>query len=129
MDPEARRQLLLTRIALNRAAMRVALAEVRHAASMRRLLGSAIGGALWGGGDGEGRRLGSQGWARVAWTLLRRYRVAAAALGLMPSVAGHWRGLARLTLVALAAGGAWRLWRAGRHDKTPQVDPAGSDKA
>jgi hypothetical protein len=107
-DREARKQVLLTRIAFERVEMRRELAHVREATHVPRLLRAALGFGLGrplfnAGGAPEG------GWLHLAMSLLRRYRVAAALLGgVAPVLRG--RGLRRLIKFGLMGAAAWFGW-------------------
>ena len=109
IDRHARKQVLITRIAFERAALRGELARLHLAARLPNLLRAAVGESL-------GRSLfgaaGQGGWVTVALSLLRRYRVAAALLGSVAPVLrgrGGWRRLVRLGSLAAALYAGWRL--------------------
>ncbi|MEQ1685914.1 MAG: hypothetical protein ABL916_19900 [Burkholderiaceae bacterium] len=112
LDREAQKQLLLARIAYQRIELRRELAQVREAARVPQLLRTVLGGGTWSralfgvsGTDGAG-------WLGQAWSLLRRYRVAATLLGaLAPTLGGRSRRLLRLGVLGVAA---WFGWRAAR---------------
>ena len=103
LDLEARRQLLLTRIAFERDELHRDIARLRQATSLPHLLRSIFGVRLkpdWFGADGTGR----DGWIGTALSWLRRYRLAttlAATLfgGAAPLLRkrGRWRRLVLLT--------------------------------
>ena len=119
-ERQARKQVLLTRIAYQRNELRREFAQVRHATEPRQLLralvgdslGATIGRTLFGGGAAASRDLLAQG---LAW--LRRYRVAAALVGsVMPVLPGGGR-LRRVLRIGVIAGAAWLGWRAVRSRK------------
>ena len=119
-ERQARKQVLLTRIAYQRNELRREFAQVRHATEPRQLLralvgdslGATIGRTLFGSGAPASGDLLAQG---LAW--LRRYRVAAALIGsVMPVLRGgsRWRRVLRIGVIA---GAAWLGWRAVRSRK------------
>ena len=119
-ERQARKQVLLTRIAYQRNELRREFAQVRHATESRQLLralvgdslGATIGRTLFGSGAAASGDLLAQG---LAW--LRRYRVAAALIGsVMPVLRGgsRWRRVLRIGVIA---GAAWLGWRAVRSRK------------
>ncbi len=111
IDRHARKQVLLTRIALQRAELHRDIARLQQAARVPNLLRAAIGvGAgrsLFGAAsaDGEG------GWGRLALSLLRRYRVAAALLGGVAPILGRRGGWRRVVGFGAIAAAAWLGWR------------------
>ncbi len=117
LDRDARKQLLLTRIAFERSALRRDLALVREATSVRHLLRGAlpggVGQALFGANKLPGN---TAGWLALGLGLLRRYRTAATLLGGLAPTWSVRRGLRRVRrwgIVAAALGaGAWFGWRA-----------------
>ena len=114
IDRHARKQVLITRIAFERAALRNEVARVHEAARLPNLLRGAIGGGLGrslfgAAGAAAGRQ---RGWVAVALSLLRRYRVVAALLGGVAPVLrgrGGWRRVLRLGSLAAALYAGWRL--------------------
>jgi hypothetical protein len=113
-ERHARKQVLLTRIALARNELRRDVVQVRRAAQWPHLLRAAFGARFSGvllGASARGDWLGTAlGW-------LRRYRVAAALVGgAVPMLrgAGRWRRALRIGLVA---GAAWLGWRVVRDRK------------
>ena len=125
MDAQARKQLLLTRIALDRVELRYGAARVRQAVGApllwRALFGADIGKALPGGSFG-GAKTDGAGWLRLGLTLLRRYRLAATVLGGLAPLLGLrrgaksgqrsvWRRAARLAALGTAAWFGWRALR------------------
>lgn len=128
MDPQIRKQLLLTRIALDRVELRYGAARVRQSVGApllwRAIVGADIGKALFGSGKTDGA-----GWLRLGLTLLRRYRLAATVLGGLAPLLGlrrsakssqrsTWRRAVRLAAIGTAAWFGWRALRsrsAGRH--------------
>jgi hypothetical protein len=117
IDRQARKQVLLTRIAFERSELARELAQVNRAARVPNLLrglfgGSGVGRSLFGAGG----RPGQAGWVGLALSLLRRYRVAVALLGgatpLLRGHGGRWgRRLLSLGGLAAAAWAGWRLVR------------------
>ena len=114
IDRQARKQVLLTRIAFERIELRRQVAQVQEAGRLplvlRALLGAGLGKSLLGGA-------GASGWLGTALALLRRYRVASTLLGGAASVLtgrGRWRRVLRLGLLGAAA---WFSWRAARSRK------------
>ena len=116
LDRDARKQVLLTRIAFERVELRRDLARVRQAARLSSLLRSALGPKLGRSLFGAG---GADGWVGVALGLLRRYRIAAALLGgVAPGLRGR-RGWPRILRYGALAAAAWFGWRAAAaHNKT-----------
>lgn len=115
LDFQARKQLLLARIALQRAELRGEMAHVRQAARVPDLLRAAIG--FGSGKSFFGIDAGKDSWMGTALSLLRRYRMAAALLGgVAPLLGGRrgWQRVVRLGLITLAAA-VWYGWRAARH--------------
>ena len=121
MDPQIRKQLLLTRIALDRVELRYGAARVRQSVGApllwRALVGADIGKALFGGAKTDGA-----GWLRLGLSLLRRYRLAATVLGGMAPLLGlrrnakgarrsGWRSALRLATIGTAAWFGWRALR------------------
>lgn len=120
IDRHARKQVLITRIAFERAALRHQVAQVHAAARLPNLLRGAFGAglarSLLGAVDPQG------GWVAVALSLLRRYRVAAALLGSVAPVLrgrGGWRRLLRLGSLAAALYAGWRLAQRREPPVTP----------
>lgn len=114
IDRDARKQVLLTRIAFERVELRREFARVQQAAHLPNILRAALGGSLGRSLFGSGSPAGAGGWIALALSLLGRYRVAAALLGgAAPVLRGRkgWRRLVRLGLLAAAA---WLGWRAAR---------------
>ena len=114
MDRHARKQVLLTRIAFERAELRGELAHVNKAARLPNLLRGAIGGHLGQSLFGAAGPAGQGGWVGLALSLLRRYRVAAALLGSAAPILrgrGGWRRIVRVGALAAAAYVGWRLFQ------------------
>ena len=122
LDSEARRQLLLTRIAFERDELRRDVERLRQATTLPRLVRSALGlrpGSGWFAGAGGAGALGRDGWIHTALAWLRRYRLASTVIGALFGGAapllrkrGRWR---RLVLLAAAAGGAaYWFWNSTR---------------
>ena len=132
MDDFARKQLLLTRIAIDRSELRANAAQVRQALGvpllLRAVLGADIGRALFDAGGS-----GSADWLRAGLALLRRYRWAATLIGgIAPLLRSRergrkgWRRLLRLGAVGAAAWFGWRALRGGRPSSRPSSRPGGS---
>lgn len=130
MDPHIRKQLLLTRIALDRVELRYGATRVRQSVGApllwRALLGADIGKALFGGGKTDGA-----GWLRLGLTLLRRYRLAATVFGSLAPLLGlrraakgrprnGWRRAVRLASIGTAAWFGWRALRNRRSGANPK---------
>ena len=112
MDRHARKQVLLTRIAFERAELRGDLARVNAAARLPNLLRGAIGGSIGKSLFGAAGPAGQGGWVGLALSLLRRYRVAAALLGGAAPILrgrGGWRRVVRVGGLAAAAYFGWRF--------------------
>jgi len=115
LDLEARRQLLLTRIAFERDELRRDVARLHQATSLPYLLRSIFGIRLkpdWFGSPGAS--LGD--WVSTGLSWLRRYRLATTVLGTLFGGAapllrkrGRWRRL--VLLAAVAGGAAYWVWR------------------
>lgn len=121
MDRHARKQVLLTRIAFERAELRDELARVGNAARVSNLLRGAIGGNVGRSLFGAAGPAGQGGWVGLALSLLRRYRLAAALLGgAAPIVRGRggWRRVVRVGALAAVAYFGWRFVQ-GRDKKQP----------
>jgi len=123
-DREVQRQLLLTRIALERGELRREVAELRAATSLpplaKTLLRSAFGMPARPAGAS-----GADGWLETALAWLRRYRLASAALGTLFGAAAPTLGRRlpwkRLALLAVLGGAAWWGWasQAGTDERDP----------
>ena len=127
MDDSSRKQLLLTRIALDRAELRADAARVHGAIGVpllwRAVVGADIGRSLFSGGPAD-----AAGWLRAGLALLRRYRwVATIFSGIVPMLRRPgrarkgWRRLVRLGAIGVIGLTAWfgrRAWR-GAHAHTP----------
>ena len=123
MDDSSRKQLLLTRIALDRAELRAGAARVHQAIGVpllwRAVVGADIGRSLFSGGPAD-----AAGWLRAGLALLRRYRWVATVLsGVVPMLRRPgrarkgWRRLARLGAIGVVGLTAWfarRAWRGAR---------------
>jgi|GEM_PF-1412534 len=119
MDRHARKQVLLTRIAFERAELRTELAQVNRAAHLPNLLRGAIGGRLGRSLFGAAGPAGQGGWVGLALSLLRRYRVAAALLGGAAPILrgrGGWRRIVRMGGLAAVAYFGWRFFRPDRDE-------------
>lgn len=111
-DRDARKQLLLTRIAFERNELRSELARVNQAARLPNLLRGAVGGKLGRSLFGAAGPAGQGGWVGLALSLLRRYRVAAALLGSVAPIVrgrGGWRSALRVGGLAVAGYFGWRV--------------------
>lgn len=117
LDLQARRQLLLTRIAFERGEMRRDLARLREATTLPHLVRSLLGlgsGSGWFGAATGADALKRGGWIATGFAWLRRYRLASAVLGTFFGGAapllrkrGRW---GRLALLAAAGGAAYWVW-------------------
>jgi hypothetical protein len=115
IDRHARKQVLLTRIAFDRAELARAVAQVGASARVPNLLRAALGeGVARSLFDSEGAgRTG--GWLNLGLALLRRYRIAAALLGATAPLwrgRGRWRRVARIAGLTAAVAVGWRALRA-----------------
>lgn len=129
MDDLSRKQLLLTRIAIDRAELRASVVRVRQAVGvpwlLRAVIGADLGRALLGAGSS-----GGADWLRAGLALLRRYRWAAALVsGVAPLLGSRrpgrngWRRVIRLGALGVAA---WFGWRALRNKgRTVGIKPDG----
>lgn len=116
-DRDAHKQLLLTRIAIERLTLRRDTARAQRAVNVPQLLRSAVGAtgighALFGAGA---LPTSAAGWLATALSLVKRYRMAAAVVsGLAPMVLGRKpiRRLLRLGTLAAAGAVLWFGWRA-----------------
>lgn len=115
IDRDARKQLLLTRIAFERSMLRSDVGRLREAASVTHLLRSALPGGIGQALIGANRLpANTAGWLALGLGLLRRYRTAAALVGGLAPAFGLRRTLRsarRLGVVALLGTGAWYAWR------------------
>ena len=123
LDLQARKELLLTRIAAERQELTADLRQFRRAASLPTMLRSAIGpgflsdllGKKRGGGSA-----GSGGWLSLALSLVQRYRVAATVVGRVLPMIRRRRdgrrggGLRRVLLLAVVGGAAFAGWKFSR---------------
>jgi hypothetical protein len=110
LDRHARKQVLLTRIAFERADLRSELARVNQAARFPALLKRAVGGGVANSLLGLGA---NAGWLGMAWRLLKRYRIAAALLGgAAPMLRQRSGWLRHLTRLGAFGAAAWFGWRA-----------------
>ena len=117
-DRDAHKQLLLTRIAIERLTLRRDTARLQRAVDVPQLLRSAVGASGIGRalfGAGTTLPTNAAGWLATALSLLKRYRMAAAVVsGVAPMVLGRKpiRRLLRLGSLAAAGAGLWLGWRA-----------------
>ena len=117
LDPEARRQLLLTRIAFERNELLRDIDRLQQATTLPKLVRSLLGlrpGSGWFGVAAGADALGRDGWISTALAWLRRYRLASTVLGTLFGGAapllrkgGLWR---RLGLLAAAGGAVYVYW-------------------
>jgi hypothetical protein len=114
-DRDARKQLLLTRIAFERSLLRRDMGRVRQAASVPHMLRAALPGGVGQALFGADRLpANTAGWLALGLGLLRRYRTAAALVGGLAPALGLRRSLRsarRLGIVALVGTGAWYAWQ------------------
>jgi hypothetical protein len=120
LERRARKQLLLTRIAFERAELRGELASLRESARLPNLLRGALGAGLGGSLFGAARAKAPADWAALAWSLFRRYRVAATVLGAVAPLLPGRRGWRRLVRLGGLAATAYLGWRLGTARKTPR---------
>lgn len=117
LDRHARKQVLLTRIAFERADLRSELARMNQAVRLPNLLRLAVSGRLAKSLLGLPAASGAgTGWLGAAWALLKRYRVAAAVLGTAAPMLrrrGWFRTGAGLGALGAAAWFAWRQFMGG----------------
>jgi hypothetical protein len=124
-ERNARKQVLLTRIAFSRGELRRDVAQVKRALELphllRALLGDSLGGTLgrtlFGTSSPGAQRPDDLLGTALGW--LRRYRVAASLLGgVMPLLrgGGRWRRLLRVAVIGAAG---WLGWRALRARQRP----------
>jgi hypothetical protein len=133
MDPQLRKQLLLTRIALDRVELRYGTTQVRQSFGApllwRALVGAGVGKASFGGGKTD-----AAGWLRLGLTLLRRYRLAATVLGGLAPLLGlrrqakgglrsTWRRALGLAAIGTAAWFGWRALRSGSGSRGRGANP------
>ena len=120
LDREARKQLLLARIAVSRNELRRDIAQIHRASHpthlLRALVGDSVGGTLrraFMGGRAGGTDVAD--WIGIALAWLRRYRVAMSLVGgVLPLVRGRrrWRRLVKLAGLGAVAWTGWRALRA-----------------
>ena len=121
VDPEARRQLLLTRIAFERNELRRDVERLREATTLPHLVRSALGlrpgAGGWFGGATSTDAQGHTDWLRTGLAWLRRYRLATSVIGTLFGGAapllrkhGRWRWRRYVLLASAAGGAAYWLW-------------------
>lgn len=114
LDRDARRQLLLTRIAVERVDLLGDLARLRRSASVSRLLRLAVAptplAALFSGAASAR----GAGWVGTAVALWRRWRRVAPVAGLLLPLLRRRRWLRRLLLAGGLAAGVWAARRRPR---------------
>ena len=133
MDRDARKQVLLTRIAFERIELRRDVARLEQAARIPNLLRAAVGAGLAPsllkkvtsrkrGGLLSGALMGDApdgGWMGTALSMLRRYRVAAALLGSAIPLFKKRRMVTRMVKLGAVGAAVWFGWRAwSDRDKT-----------
>ena len=118
LDREARKQVLLTRIAFERADLRSELGQVNQAMRLPNLMRLAVGGGLIKSLLGSTTPVAGTGWLGTAWQLVKRYRVAATLLGSAAPILRRqgWRRFGALGAVGTAA---WLGWRWLQSRKPP----------
>jgi len=112
-DRSVRRQLLLTRIAVERVQLTHDLQRLRQSASPRRLLQAGFAATplagLFSRPAGAGTGAGTSSWAETLFTLWQRWRRVAPVFGpaasLLSPLFGRHRWLRRAALWAALAGG------------------------
>ena len=109
-DREARKQVLLTRIAVGRADLRSELGRVHQTVRLPKLLRLAVGGGVIRSLLGSTAPAAGDGWLGIAWRLVKRYRVAATLLGSAAPMLRRQGGL-RLGVLGLVGAAAWLGWR------------------
>ena len=126
MDRDARKQVLLTRIAFERIELRRDVARVEQAARIPNLLRAAVGAGLAPsllkkfssrkrGGLLSGALMGDApegGWMGTALSMLQRYRVAAALLGSAVPLFKRRRMVTRIVKLGAVGAAVWLGWRA-----------------
>jgi hypothetical protein len=122
LDPEARRQLLLTRIAYEREALRRDITRVKAASTPAQLLRTAFGVRLKPGlFSGAQNATGPDGWFTTALAWLRRYRMVSTLVGtLFGSAAPLLRrggGLRRIVMLAASAAAAFAAYQAWQRSR------------
>ena len=110
IDRHARKQVLLTRIAFERAELRRDVAGVQDAVHLPRLLRGALGGSV--GRSLFGTAASRSGWIDAIVSLLGRYRVATGFLSGIAPVRRGRRGWPRMARLVGLAAAAWFGWRA-----------------
>lgn len=114
IDRHARKQVLLTRIAFDRAELARNVARVGASARVPNLLRAAFGEGAARSLFGGGVTPRTDGWLGLALTLLRRYRVAATLLGAAAPLwrgRGRWRRVVRIVGLTAAVAFGWRALR------------------
>ncbi len=115
IDRHARKQVLLTRIAFDRAELARAVAQVSASARVPNLLRAALGEGVSRSLFGSRDTTRADGWLGLGLALLRRYRVAATLLGAAAPLwrgRGRWRRVARIVGLTTALAFGWRALRA-----------------
>lgn len=110
LDREARKQVLLTRIAFERADLRSEIGQVNQAMRLPNLLRLAVGGGLIKSLLGSTAPAAGTGWLGTAWQLVKRYRVAATLLGSAAPILRR-RGWVRLGALGAVGAAVWFGWR------------------
>lgn len=113
LDAEARRQLLLTRIAYEREALRRDVVQLRNASTLPQLLRTVFGLQIKPGrfAAAAGSATGPEGWFTTALSWLRRYRMVSTLAGTLFGGAApllkRRGGLRRFVLLAAAGAAAF----------------------
>jgi len=106
-DRNARHQLLLTRIAVDRVQMSNDLQRMRHAAQPARLLAAGWAATPLASLFGAASGAGPQPWAATALAMWRRWRRVAPVVGLLAPLLPKRRWLRRTALLATVLAGWW----------------------
>lgn len=113
IDAQSHRQLLLTRIAFERAQLAADVQRLGQAASLPAIVRSVAGPGFisdWFGKQRSPRAKSASGWLDLALTLLSRYRVAATLLGGIAPLLGGGRRWRRLLMAAVVGGAGYAGW-------------------
>jgi len=113
MDRQARRQLILTRTALERAELVIDLERVRRTVDVSQWFRAALRPSVLRNFFGDGDA-GDQRWTRIALLLLRRYRLVGAAFGLLAPLLRGRSWLRSLLIASIVAAATWAAWQALR---------------
>ena len=121
LDRHARKQVLLTRIAFERADLRSDIAHLNQTVRLPNLLRVAVGGGLAKTLLGVSAAATPGGWLGTAWGLLKRYRLAAALLGGAAPLLRRRGWLRRGARLGALAAAAWFGWRAPNGREPPST--------